>query len=114
MINTQFALECSHPDGYVVLDYSDDIAQVALDIANDGDGSNLVVDDLEIMFPCGECVPLSAYVGRTAGQDAEVEEDDYDELPVGIATIVAQWYSTGPERSREQASPCTSLPELRM
>jgi hypothetical protein len=77
MINTQFGLDAA--DATCVLDYDQDIAEAIREIDEDA---------TEVHFPNGVVLPLSAFEGRTAAQDAEVDtEAEYDDLPVSYAAF---------------------------
>jgi hypothetical protein len=83
MTNTQFAINGT------VLDYDDDIGAEAMRMwaddpeYTDGDGP----DDVGIYFPGGQTMAVSRFIGRSAGEDAEVEEPEYGALPINFATL---------------------------
>jgi hypothetical protein len=82
MINTRFAFALPR-NGERILDFGDNIADAVRELAAENDaryGS--------ICFPNGVTVSVDEYEGRTAGEDAEVAETEYDALPVLYATLI--------------------------
>jgi hypothetical protein len=76
MINTRFGIEAGGAN--CILDYDDDIVQAIREIDEDA---------TMVLLPSGESFPVSAFEGRTAGDDAEVEEDEYDALPIAYVSL---------------------------